>query len=82
MTATFRIGVNGEVRAVEVSPWKRLLDVLREDLKLYPGAPLRDGSLRSARPRRCGEDLSPGPHGHPGRATTASGIVIVAEGEA
>jgi carbon-monoxide dehydrogenase small subunit len=26
--------VNGEARAVEVSPWKRLLDVLREDLRL------------------------------------------------
>jgi len=28
------IEVNGEVRDVEVSPWKRLLDVLREDLRL------------------------------------------------
>ena len=28
------IQVNGEARAVEVSPWKRLLDVLREDLRL------------------------------------------------
>ncbi len=28
------IGVNGEVRTVEVSAWKRLLDVLREDLRL------------------------------------------------
>ena len=26
--------VNGEVREAEVSPWARLLDVLREDLKL------------------------------------------------
>jgi carbon-monoxide dehydrogenase small subunit len=26
--------VNGEPRTVEVSPWKRLLDVLREDLRL------------------------------------------------
>jgi len=26
--------VNGEMRAVEASPWKRLLDVLREDLRL------------------------------------------------
>jgi carbon-monoxide dehydrogenase small subunit len=26
--------VNGASRAVEVSPWKRLLDVLREDLRL------------------------------------------------
>ena len=26
--------VNGERRTVEVSPWKRLLDVLREDLRL------------------------------------------------
>ncbi len=26
--------VNGEVRTAEVSPWKRLLDVLREDLRL------------------------------------------------
>ena len=33
MTA-FTIGVNGEVRSVDVSPWKRLLDVLREDLRL------------------------------------------------
>jgi carbon-monoxide dehydrogenase small subunit len=28
------MSVNGEARAVEVSPWKRLLDVLREDLRL------------------------------------------------
>jgi len=26
--------VNGEVRTVECSPWKRLLDVVREDLRL------------------------------------------------
>jgi carbon-monoxide dehydrogenase small subunit len=26
--------VNGEARSVEASPWKRLLDVLREDLRL------------------------------------------------
>jgi carbon-monoxide dehydrogenase small subunit len=26
--------VNGEMRTVEASPWKRLLDVLREDLRL------------------------------------------------
>jgi carbon-monoxide dehydrogenase small subunit len=26
--------VNGQVRSAEVSPWKRLLDVLREDLRL------------------------------------------------
>ena len=26
--------VNGEARTAEVSPWKRLLDVLREDLRL------------------------------------------------
>jgi carbon-monoxide dehydrogenase small subunit len=31
---SFTIGVNGEVRTVEASPWKRLLDVLREDLRL------------------------------------------------
>ncbi len=28
------VEVNGEQRAVEASPWKRLLDVLREDLRL------------------------------------------------
>ena len=28
------LDVNGERRAVECSPWKRLLDVLREDLRL------------------------------------------------
>jgi carbon-monoxide dehydrogenase small subunit len=28
------IDVNGEHRVVEASPWKRLLDVLREDLRL------------------------------------------------
>ena len=28
------IQVNGEAREVEASPWKRLLDVLREDLRL------------------------------------------------
>jgi carbon-monoxide dehydrogenase small subunit len=28
------IEVNGEARGVECSPWKRLLDVLREDLRL------------------------------------------------
>ena len=28
------IEVNGEARDVEVSPWKRLLDVLREDMRL------------------------------------------------
>jgi len=28
------IEVNGETRAVEVSPWRRLLDVIREDLHL------------------------------------------------
>jgi carbon-monoxide dehydrogenase small subunit len=28
------IDVNGESRTVDVSPWKRLLDVLREDLRL------------------------------------------------
>ena len=28
------IEVNGEARAVEASPWRRLLDVLREDLRL------------------------------------------------
>ncbi|HUQ08347.1 MAG TPA: (2Fe-2S)-binding protein [Kofleriaceae bacterium] len=33
-TTSFTIGVNGEVRTVETSPWKRLLDVLREDLRL------------------------------------------------
>lgn len=32
--STFTIGVNGELRVVEVSAWKRLLDVLREDLRL------------------------------------------------
>jgi aerobic carbon-monoxide dehydrogenase small subunit len=31
---SFTIGVNGEVRTIETSPWKRLLDVLREDLRL------------------------------------------------
>jgi len=34
MSANITIGVNGEMRIVEVSPWKRLLDVLREDLRL------------------------------------------------
>lgn len=29
-----KLEVNGEVRTVDVSPWKRLLDVLREDLRL------------------------------------------------
>jgi carbon-monoxide dehydrogenase small subunit len=29
-----RFSVNGEARTVDVSPWKRLLDVLREDLRL------------------------------------------------
>ena len=28
------LDINGESRSVEVSPWKRLLDVLREDLHL------------------------------------------------
>ena len=28
------LNVNGETRTAEVSPWKRLLDVLREDLRL------------------------------------------------
>jgi carbon-monoxide dehydrogenase small subunit len=28
------LNVNGEAHAVDVSPWKRLLDVLREDLRL------------------------------------------------
>ena len=28
------IEINGEARAVECSPWKRLLDVLREDVQL------------------------------------------------
>ena len=28
------LDVNGAARSVEVSPWKRLLDVLREDLRL------------------------------------------------
>ena len=28
------LDVNGEARAVECSPWKRLLDVLRDDLRL------------------------------------------------
>ncbi len=32
MKITFE--VNGEQRAVEASPWKRLLDVVREDLRL------------------------------------------------
>ena len=32
--STVTIGVNGEQRTVDVSPWKRLLDVLREDLRL------------------------------------------------
>jgi carbon-monoxide dehydrogenase small subunit len=34
VSTTLTIGVNGEVRTVETSPWKRLLDVLREDLRL------------------------------------------------
>ena len=34
MSANITIGVNGEMRIVEVSPWKRLLDVLRDDLRL------------------------------------------------
>jgi carbon-monoxide dehydrogenase small subunit len=34
VSATITIGVNGEMRIVEVSPWKRLLDVLRDDLRL------------------------------------------------
>lgn len=29
-----KLEVNGEQRSVECSPWKRLLDVLREDLRL------------------------------------------------
>jgi carbon-monoxide dehydrogenase small subunit len=29
-----RVEVNGQSREVEVSPWRRLLDVLREDLRL------------------------------------------------
>ena len=33
-TMAMTIEVNGEPRTVEVSPWKRLLDVLREDLRL------------------------------------------------
>jgi carbon-monoxide dehydrogenase small subunit len=32
--AVVKLEVNGVERAVEVSPWKRLLDVLREDLRL------------------------------------------------
>ena len=28
------VEVNGEARSVEASPWKRLLDVLREDMRL------------------------------------------------
>src|SRR6187397_1509893 len=28
------MNVNGEARTVEASPWKRLLDVLREDVRL------------------------------------------------
>ncbi len=34
MTMKITIEVNGEARTVEVSPWKRLLDVLREDVRL------------------------------------------------
>jgi carbon-monoxide dehydrogenase small subunit len=34
VSANITIGVNGEMRIVEVSPWKRLLDVLRDDLRL------------------------------------------------
>jgi carbon-monoxide dehydrogenase small subunit len=33
-TMAVSIEVNGEPRTVEVSPWKRLLDVLRDDLRL------------------------------------------------
>ncbi len=29
-----KLEINGEVRTVECSPWKRLLDMLREDLRL------------------------------------------------
>lgn len=34
MTAPLSLTVNGAVRTVDASPWKRLLDVLREDLGL------------------------------------------------
>jgi len=34
LTRAITIDVNGELRTVEVSPWKRLLDVLRTDLDL------------------------------------------------
>ena len=34
MTAPLSLTVNGAVRTVDASPWKRLLDVLREDLQL------------------------------------------------
>jgi len=34
MTMRITIEVNGEARTVECSPWKRLLDVLREDVRL------------------------------------------------
>jgi carbon-monoxide dehydrogenase small subunit len=34
VTAEMVIEVNGEARTVVVSPWRRLLDVLREDLRL------------------------------------------------
>jgi len=34
VSGSWTIEVNGEVRAVACSPWKRLLDVLREDLRL------------------------------------------------
>ena len=32
--ASIELTVNGEARTVEASPWKRLLDALREDLRL------------------------------------------------
>ncbi|MEP6865405.1 MAG: 2Fe-2S iron-sulfur cluster-binding protein, partial [Deltaproteobacteria bacterium] len=34
MESIVRLEVNGVAYNVEVSPWKRLLDVLREDLRL------------------------------------------------
>ena len=34
MTAPIQLTVNGEAREVAASPWKRLLDALREDLRL------------------------------------------------
>ncbi len=34
MSLLVTFGVNGQIASVEVSPWKRLLDVLREDLHL------------------------------------------------